>query len=144
MDHEYSTNALNKQQVGWDWFGLHLDDGSNIMWGQLRRPDGSIDVAHGSLSNANGLVQPLRHDAVQVTVVDTWTSRISGARYPAHWRLQIPSAGIDLDITPLINDQELRLSQIIYWEGAVQIRGSATGTGYVELTGYAPGIQQVR
>ena len=48
---------------------------------------------------------------------------------------------IDLTITPLIKDQELNLS-FTYWEGAVGLEGtvngvSVTGTGYVELTGYA-------
>ncbi len=30
MDHEFSTSALGKDQVGWDWFSLQLDDGSRI------------------------------------------------------------------------------------------------------------------
>jgi predicted secreted hydrolase len=50
----------------------------------------------------------------------------------------IPSAGLDLTLEPYIRDQEMRVS-FTYWEGAVRIGGSATGSGYVELTGYATG-----
>ncbi|MEA2110282.1 MAG: hypothetical protein U9P07_12790 [Pseudomonadota bacterium] len=27
-DHEFATNQLDKNQQGWDWISLHLDDGS--------------------------------------------------------------------------------------------------------------------
>ena len=43
MDHEWSTSALAADQVGWDWFSLQLDDGSELMVFQLRKEDGSID-----------------------------------------------------------------------------------------------------
>lgn len=48
---------------------------------------------------------------------------------------------LELDITPLLTDQELQVS-IAYWEGAVTVQGqqagqSISGQGYVELTGYA-------
>jgi predicted secreted hydrolase len=50
-----------------------------------------------------------------------------------------------LTIKPYLADQELNVS-FIYWEGAVQISGQAggkpvTGSGYVELTGYARSMQ---
>ena len=39
---------------------------------------------------------------------------------------------------PFVRDQEMRVS-FTYWEGAVRITGSAGGSGYVEVTGYATG-----
>jgi predicted secreted hydrolase len=61
-------------------------------------------------------------------------------RYPARWRLSVPSAALALDITPRQADQELNVGTR-YWEGAVSITGSAgqrriAGQGYVELVGY--------
>jgi predicted secreted hydrolase len=52
---------------------------------------------------------------------------------------------ISLKIEPLFDDQELvtaKSTQIIYWEGAVEVKGvregkPVRGKGYVELTGYA-------
>ncbi len=43
LDREWSSSALDKNQVGWDWFALQLDDGSDLMFYQLRRKDGSTD-----------------------------------------------------------------------------------------------------
>jgi predicted secreted hydrolase len=54
--------------------------------------------------------------------------------------LTAPAFELDLEITPLINDQEMKVSYV-YWEGAVNAEGSMAGApvqgrGYVELTGY--------
>ena len=53
----------------------------------------------------------------------------------------MPAEGLDLEITPYISDQELE-TIVRYWEGAVRIDGTSSGqpisgSGYVELTGYA-------
>ena len=40
------------------------------------------------------------------------------------------------DLTPSVLDQELHSEEDTYWEGEVVVSGSATGFGYVELTGY--------
>jgi len=61
------------------------------------------------------------------------------------WKVTIPSASIELEITPAFPEQELitnRSTRVTYWEGAVGIRGlahgkSVNGNGYVEMTGYA-------
>ena len=50
LDHEFSTSALASDQVGWDWFALHLDDGKDIMLYTIRRDDGTNDpYSSGSL-----------------------------------------------------------------------------------------------
>jgi predicted secreted hydrolase len=73
---------------------------------------------------------------VKIEVLDRWSSPRTRADYPARWRLTIPSENIALDITPYAPDQELNVSYA-YWEGAVRISGSATGHGYIEMTGYS-------
>jgi predicted secreted hydrolase len=69
-------------------------------------------------------------------VLERWRSP-SGGEYPSRWRVRVPSARIDVEVAPLVADQELRLS-VHYWEGAVRVasEGRAFGRGYVELTGY--------
>jgi predicted secreted hydrolase len=140
LDREWSTSALEPDQVGWDWFALQLDDGRNLMFYRLRRRDGSADpFSSGTLIAADGSVKPLSLDRVQLEIVSWWTSPKSGGRYPAVWRMRIPSQGIALEITPRLADQELS-GRFRYWEGAVAVQdlsGTAGGTGYVELTGYA-------
>ena len=142
MDREWSTSALGADQVGWDWFALQLDDGRELMLYRLRERDGGIaSTSQGTLVAADGGARALDRDAVEVLVLDHWVSPRDGTRYPAGWRLRIPSAGLDLLVTPLVRDQELDLT-VRYWEGAVSVAGTADGrplggSGYVELVGYA-------
>lgn len=142
MDHEYSTSALSQGQVGWDWFSIQLDDGSELMFFQLRRQDGSIDpYSSGALIAADGTARRLSRDDFSIEVLDSWRSPVTQDEYPSRWRLLVPAVGIELQLTPHLQDQELDLTYA-YWEGAVSASGSRDGTplsgdGYVELTGYA-------
>ncbi len=141
MDREWSTSALAKDQVGWEWFGLQLSDGRELMFYQLRRRDGSIDpLSRGTVVNVDGSTQTLTPEDISVQVLDQWRSPRSQARYPSRWRIQIPRQQLDLDIQPYIADQELDTA-FRYWEGAVTVTGTTykapiTGSGYVELVGY--------
>jgi predicted secreted hydrolase len=142
MDREWSTSALGPDQVGWDWFALQLDDGRELMLYRLRQRDGGIaPESGGTLIAADGTTRTLDRDASQVFVMDQWTSPRGGTRYPARWRIRVPSARLEVVVTPLLGDQELDLA-IRYWEGAVRVEGTADGravggSGYVELVGYA-------
>ncbi len=141
MDREWSTSALDKDQVGWDWAALHLDDGSELMYYQLRGRDGGVDPqSRGVLVDGDGGVLSVSAEQVQWQVLDHWRSPRSRARYPARWRVVVEELGLELELTPALADQELNLS-FRYWEGAVTVRGrrgarSLSGTGYVELVGY--------
>lgn len=145
FDHEWSTSALGVGAIGWDWFSLQLSDGQELMYFQIRQADGSIEpVSGGTLIAADGSTRRLAAAEVQIEVLDTWRSPISGADYPSGWRILIPSAGLDLQVTPWIAAQEMQVS-FLYWEGAVQLAGTSqgapvTGNGFVELTGYAASI----
>lgn len=140
LDREWSTSALEADQVGWDWFALQLDDGRDLMFYRLRRRDGTADpFSSGTLVAADGTSRHLARDDVHLAIADWWTSPASGSRYPSRWRLQVPAAGLDLEIVPLLAEQEL-LTSVRYWEGAVAVRGispeAAGGSGYLEMTGY--------
>lgn len=140
MDREWSTSALGAEQVGWDWFSLQLSDGSELMYYQLRKRDGSADrFSKGLLHHADGTGEVITREEVALEVLDTWDSPLGG-RYPARWRLSLPGKNLSLEVTPLIADQEMNLS-VRYWEGTVDVRGEigekpVNGSGYVELTGY--------
>ena len=142
MDREWSTSALGPDQVGWDWFALQLEDGRDIMLYRLRRRDGTIDPASsGTFVEPDGASRTLAPEEVVLEVLDRWPSPRSGASYPARWRLRVPAARIDLEIRPVLADQELDVS-FRYWEGAVDVEGESggrpvRGRGYVEMTGYA-------
>ena len=136
LDREWSTSALGAGVLGWDWFALHLDDGRDVMLYRLRRADGSADrYSRGTVVGAEGAVRALRIGDFSLAPEGTWESPRGGA-YPARWRVRIPSQGLDLRVTPALHDQELDAA-VRYWEGAVDVAGTETGRGYLEMTGYA-------
>ena len=141
MDREWSTSALGAAVEGWDWFALQLEDGRDVMFYLLRRRDGTVDpFSAGTLVASNGSATALRATDVSIEARAHWTSPRSGVRYPARWRVSVPSAALQLQIEPRQPDQELNVGTR-YWEGAVSISGSAgerpvAGQGYVELVGY--------
>ena len=140
MDREWSTSSLDEGVVGWDWFSLQLDDGRDLMVYQLRREDGTADpLSAGSLVDPDGRATYLRGSGYAIEPLATWRSP-SGRTYPSRWRLTVPARRLELEVEPLLADQELDHS-FVYWEGAVRVRGTAggepvAGRGYVELTGY--------
>lgn len=144
LDREWSTSALGQEIVGWDWLALQLSDGWDLMLYRLRRADGSADrLSAGVLVDPAGRATSLGADvAAGLESTGSWSSPVDGTRYPAGWRVRVPSRGWDLEVEPRLADQELTLA-FRYWEGAVSVRGvgeggaRVTGRGYVELTGYA-------
>jgi len=146
FDHEFGSNQLAQDQVGWDWFSLHLSDGQEVMVYFLRKKDGSTEPSSsGTLVTRSGNAIHLKRSDINLEVLDYWKSPKSGGRYPSRWRVKIASAKIELELSALIPSQELLTegsTGIIYWEGAVAGKGSSAGKavtceGYVELTGYA-------
>lgn len=145
FDHEFGSNQLAPDQVGWDWFSLHLSDGQELMVYFLRRKDGMTEPSSsGTLVKRSGNSIHLKRSDIHVEVLDTWKSLKSNGIYPSRWRMKVPSAGIGLELRSLVPSQELITegsTGVIYWEGAVAGKGVSAGKsitceGYVELTGY--------
>ncbi len=146
MDHEFGSSQLGPGQVGWDWFAIQLDDGTELMLYRLRRANGTIEpLSSGTWVERDGSARHLALAAYEVASTGAWKSPRSGGTYPSGWRVRVPSLALELELEPVLADQELVLEGPVgvrYWEGAVQIRGrregrAVTGRGYVELTGYA-------
>jgi predicted secreted hydrolase len=141
FDHEFGTTVLPDGVVGWQWFGLQLDDGRELMLFVLRDAEGkATEASAASLIERDGRVRALARDAFTLEASATWTSARTGGVYPARWTLAIPSAELALELAPLVADCELvttATTGIAYWEGPVAVTGSASGRGYAELTGYA-------
>ena len=146
MDHEFGSNQLREDQVGWDWFSIQLDSQTELMLYLIRRKDGSSDpYSSGTLVNPDGTTKHLALKDFRIEVVERWKSSKSGATYPMKWKVTIPAEEIELEIVPAFPNQELitnRSTRVTYWEGAVRLTGtlrgkSIGGTGYVEMTGYA-------
>ncbi len=141
FDHEFGSSFLEGGVAGWDWFGIQLDDGRELMLFELRRSDPArAAIAAGTLVESDGTVRSLSREELRIEVVERWTSPRSGARYPASWRVELSAEGIALEVAALVADAELVTTAstgVTYWEGPIEVRGTETGRGYAELTGYA-------
>ena len=139
LDHEWSSEILDPDAVGWDWVGANLDDGSALMAFQIRHKDGGKLWAYGTLRDVAGHVIQFEPDQVDFTPLRTWQSPHTDAHYPVEMHLRVGKN--EWQLTPLFDDQELDSRQSIgsvYWEGAVTLTrdGQPAGRGYLELTGY--------
>ena len=143
FDHEWATNQLTQEQIGWNWFSLQLNDGTELMLYQMRTRDGGSDPASsGTFIARDGSTRHLRRDDWQLTAREFWTSKETGGRYPIAWEIAVPALDLKLKVTTALENQELVLKPIAYWEGAIELTGtragkSVRGHGYLELTGYA-------
>ena len=141
LDRAWGEVPLSRGQIALNRFVLQLDDNREIMIFQLRRRDGSGDpINRGLIILPDGSVRALRRRDLELKVLDHWKSPRNGSSYPARWHLELPSEDMELEIVPLLPDQELDLS-IRYWTGGVGIVGQGKGQGlnghgHVELTGY--------
>jgi predicted secreted hydrolase len=135
LDREWSTSALDPGQAGWDWFALHLEDGRDLMLYRIRRGDGSVDPASaGTLVGADGSVRRLGPADWSLEPERFWSDG-AGGRWPVAWRLAVPAAGVDGRVRAVRDDALNRLA-VRYWEGMVCLEGTASGCGFLELTGY--------
>ncbi|MBT3226826.1 MAG: carotenoid 1,2-hydratase [Deltaproteobacteria bacterium] len=138
LDREWSTSALSRNQTGWDWFSIQLDDWREIMFFQIRKEDGGIsEFSSGSFVDRDGIRLHLKKSDVEIAVVDYWRSPATDKRYPSAWNIRIPTKNLEFFMEPLQKNQEHH-HRFAYWEGAVQVRGDGiSGKGYAELTGYS-------
>ena len=127
-DHQWGA-TWNQPTVGWSWWGLQLDDGSNVNAYALR------DIKTGqtlrSVCTHDRRVYPLL-----ATPRETWESPTK-VRYPVSWTLK--AGPLDLTIEPIQKERESPIlgEQQSIWEGPVRVRGSVSGRGFQELVSYA-------
>ncbi len=145
FDHEWATNQLGEDQVGWDWFSLQFDDGTELMVFQIRQRGGGRDVhSSGTFVGTDGVGVSIADHEFSLEAGRTWTSPETGAIYPLEWKLAVPKLGLDLTVAARLDGQEQVLEPVSYWEGSVRASGSHEGVGYLEMTGYAGEIVGMR
>ena len=146
MDHEFGSNQLADNQVGWDWFSIQLDDGTDMMLYLMRLKDGTYDAhSSGTFISADGGTQHLKLNDYKIEASKNWKSPHTGGQYPTSFHVTVPSKQLDLQIEAQLQDQELASKDrtgISYWEGACRVSGqhngaAVRGQAYVEMTGYS-------
>jgi predicted secreted hydrolase len=145
MDHEFSSNSLSPDQTGWDWMGLQLSDGSDLMIYRIRNKAGGADYLSGTHITPDGQAHYLSATDISMEGSHPWTSPSSGGVYPQEWELKCTGLP-DLIVKSAMPGQELITSastKVTYFEGAANvtdINGKPAGEGYLEMTGYSTSL----
>jgi predicted secreted hydrolase len=139
LDHEWSSQYLEKDATGWDWIGINLDDGGALMAFRMRDTQGGTFWAGGAVRGTDGRLNVFSPNEVRFIPGREWQSARTGIRYPVSFVVR--AGDREIAIEPLFDDQEhdtRTTTGAIYWEGAVfaTTGGKPVGRGYLELTGY--------
>ncbi len=147
FDHQWGDFFVVGKPAGWQWFALHLSDGNSLMVSEVRGADGNVIAVDGTLTNPGSDQRTLdpEIDGISLETTDHWTSPDTGGVYPAEWRLQIESIGLDVVLVPSVADQEVPAipygnKAAAYWEGRVDVLDPSSldviGVAFAELSGY--------
>lgn len=131
-DHEWSSQLVNTDTLGWDWVSLHLDSGDKLMAFRMRT-EGSEYVT-GTHISSDGRDTLLLPEDIDMQIVQPASSE-SASRYPLSWRITVPSMDLTLQIEATKETAENK-GVFSYYEGPVVIEGSHQGRGFLEMTGY--------
>ena len=132
MDREWSSQPLASDQTGWDWLSLHLPRNEKLMLYRLRQKDGH----NGLFGN---WIEPDRR-SIEIASTDnsmtpTILTDVEGRKVPTGWSIVIPARGLNIQSAPL-NARSWMGTSFPYWEGPISFKGSHSGLGYLEMTGY--------
>lgn len=145
MDREFGTWRTTENQKGWDWFSIQLDNNTELMVYHLRNSKNEpAPFSCGTYVDENGNFTHLKREDFILEATGWWKSPNTETVYPSSWTLRVPKFDIDLNIEPVMKDQELDTrgtTMIVYWEGACDVKGKAKekdvkGCCYAELVGY--------
>ncbi len=137
LDREWSSQFLQPDQAGWDWFALHLDSGEKLMLFQLRNTNADQPAfKHAVLIDERGSQTPLQTELMTLSPVRHTT--VAARQIPTRWHIDLPEIDRQLTVEALHPQQWLNVD-FAYWEGYVLATGASpgeSGRGYLEMVGY--------
>ena len=123
LDHQWGDQTPGQAAL-WDWFGVHLSNGSDLMLYRVKTLDGRVVQLAGSEVGADGVAREVKN--VTMTPAREWVSP-SGRKYVLDWA--VASDRGTLTLKAVRDNQELlsKSTSVAYWEGAVQGDGTWGG-----------------
>ncbi len=164
FDHQWG-NSWVASNDGWDWWGVQLTDGTDILFFRQRDlATGKVFFPLATFMDKDG------HQSVTKDIVFTpdphsqWTSPKSGVTYPLAWTVAFPDHHLRLHITADVQNQEMQIlgpgsgiwegSCHVEWEDALLSKDGTlfptqyrdiigVGSAYMELVGYnSPAVRR--
>lgn len=137
FDRQWAEVVYTKDK--WTWFSLQLDNHTEIVC--FTYDDNGVQSSLASLSLPDGQSENFT-DLTLTPGTRHWQSAKTQASYPLDWTISLPAKNLTLNITAVLEEQEMVFGEIAYWEGPIRITGqfdgqAVTGQGFMELTNYA-------
>jgi predicted secreted hydrolase len=142
FDHQWGRDYSLIKGSGWNWFGLMLSDGRELLVNEM-----TFGKPMANMIEKDGTVRFTRD--VSFKKVKSWKSLRTNARYPIEWEISIPEFNIKLNVAADFPNQEMLIIGPIQaiWEGTCTAAGVEmlpngkknilAGKGFMELVGYA-------
>ena len=137
MDHQWANTSYSKKDK-WTWFSIQLDNNTEIVCFEYTENGNKTYLADISYPNN----KQEHFNKVKLTPLGIkWTGSKTKTVYPLSWKIEIPEKNINLEVKPLIKNQEMLFGTINYWEGPLTVKGffnnkKVKGVGFLELVGY--------
>lgn len=144
FDHQWGRDYNLLRGVGWNWFGLQLDDGRELLLNETRySKTGKTSDPMANLIEADGSLSFTKK--VTFEGLKQWISPGTKAKYPLEWKINIPDFSMELYIKSRFKTQTIPIIGPMQeiWEGAVTFTGTEKGSkllggnGFMELVNYA-------
>jgi predicted secreted hydrolase len=144
FDHQWG-NSWTAQKYGWDWWGIQLLDGTDVLVFQQRDLNtGKTFFPLATFEDEHGHVTVTKKIDFAPDMRALWRSRKTSIVYPLRWKLSFPELKETIWVAPDVHDQEIR---VLYgggsiWEGSCKatamVHGGKgiKGMAYMELVGY--------
>ncbi|MGC9423141.1 lipocalin-like domain-containing protein [Vibrio sp.] len=130
---EWGSGLLGVEQLGWDWFVLHLDN-HKILTVYRHRYRNKAPYLYGTLATRQGNTLVLSAQDLDISPLAT-TTLTETKILPLQWEISVPSQNIHLT-TQALNPNLWLSFALPYWEGPIQASGSHQARGFMQLTGY--------
>lgn len=147
FDHQWGYDYGLLKGNGWNWFGLQLSDGRELLLNEMHTNHTEDTFAPmANLIERDGTLRFSRNVSFQA--IENWYSTQTKASYPLAWKIIIPDFSMELNVVAAFQKQEMPIIGLQgIWEGACIVSGHETlsngrkkklnGKGFMELVGYA-------
>lgn len=147
FDHQWGRDYGLITGIGWNWFGLQLKDGRELLLNERRSSKTKQTFSPmANLIDEDGTLHFTRDVIFQE--IKYWQSPETKANYPIEWKIIIPDFSIQLHVKAVFPEQEMPIIGPLQaiWEGTCILSGqeilpnnkiiALDGKGFMELVGY--------
>lgn len=148
VDHQWGKTSKFAERIGWNWFGIQLDDNRELLISENRSMEtGTTSAQMVNFIQEDGSLLFSRN--IQIHPISFWKSNQTNIIYPIEWRIDIPEFKIELNVKALFPEQEMLILGPLraIWEGICIVTGVETlsstskkqisGKSFTELVGYS-------